>query len=451
VRLARVLGPALVAASACGLADRGTLPPEGQVVLYVTTDAVLPDPVGTPNGAVGLFDRLSIEIFPAGATEPCAGCARVFAIDAKMVDDGRASMGWVPRPGAPAARARIRLFRTQGAEIVEPRPPSTLETVIALPAVGAEGIVEVTAELPTATLGAPVGTLDAPAPARAGRAPRGLVGTFEAERRRPCKGELREGEVCVPGGAYWMGQPRVALAFPGTDRAIERLVVVSPFILDAAEVTVKRFRASNLADGVVGPGTHRLTPDCNYEDFETDRDEHPVNCISRVQAALYCEKQGARLPSEAEWEWVATGLGRHERYPWGEEPPGCADAVFGRQKQNAESPLYSVCLPRTGTEPVGTSARDRVVVPGSGVIVDLAGNVSEWVRDDYNEEWEPCWAAPPFILLDPVCAAKSNRFAIRGGNYRSEVNAMEVKVRSQIGQASERPLSMGFRCARASE
>ena len=110
---------AIAAPSACGLADRPELPPEGQVVLYVTTDAVLPAPPSETNGTAGLFDRLSIEIFPPGESTPCAGCARQFSIDSRSVDEGRTSMGYVPRPGTSGTRARVRIYRTLGAEIVE--------------------------------------------------------------------------------------------------------------------------------------------------------------------------------------------------------------------------------------------------------------------------------------------------------------------------------------------
>ena len=437
---------------ACALADRPTLPPEGQIVLYVTTDAVLPAPPSEPNSAPGLFDRLSIEIFPPGETAPCAGCVRQFSIDSRAVDEGRVSMGYLPRPGVSGSRARVRLFRTRGAEIVGARATSTLETVIALPVVGADGITEVTAVLETASLGAPVGTLDAPSPPRPGKPAPGLVGTWEAARRSACTGPTHSGEVCVGGGAFWLGEPVVALPFPDQKHGLEHLVAVSPFYLDTAEVTVKSFREAGLADGI-GPGRVRIDAECNYSELEGTRESYPVNCISRDMAQAYCATKGGRLPTEAEYEYVATAFGRFDRYPWGSEPPRCGDAIFGRAVAVTSTATSSACAPAKGTAAVGTSARDRIAVPGGGEIVDLAGNVSEWTADDYAEESEPCLTPP--ILLDPRCkmtGAGTKSWSARGANYASELNAVNVKLRYKYEiRADDRPRSTGLRCARTIE
>src|SRR5205085_12010420 len=57
-----LVGLAVACAGACS--DRPQLPPIGQVILYVTTDTLLPGPPGDATAPPGLFDRLSIEIFP---------------------------------------------------------------------------------------------------------------------------------------------------------------------------------------------------------------------------------------------------------------------------------------------------------------------------------------------------------------------------------------------------
>jgi formylglycine-generating enzyme required for sulfatase activity len=58
---------------------------------------------------------------------------------------------------------------------------------------------------------------------------------------------------------------------------------------------------------------------CNNPEYPV-RVNHPRNCVTWPQAHTYCEAQGLRLPTEAEWERapVATRAGCT---PWGNEPP----------------------------------------------------------------------------------------------------------------------------------
>ena len=49
------------------------LPPEGQLLLTVVTDAPLPPPTGFGDGPPALFDRLRFDIVPPGRSEPCDG------------------------------------------------------------------------------------------------------------------------------------------------------------------------------------------------------------------------------------------------------------------------------------------------------------------------------------------------------------------------------------------
>lgn len=420
------------------------LPPEGQVLLYVDTDAWLPDP-RDPTRAP-LFDRLRIELFEPGASAPCEGCTREFGVDHPTVLEGQASVGVVPRIGESGYRARVRLYRAGGADLVEPRPTSTLEAVVRLPVTKAEGIVEAHVVLRTDDLGTPQGTLDSPLDAVSGPAPGGLAGTWAADIRRGCSGAPGEGEVCVPGSAYWMGDLTLGDTYGSTSS--ERLAVISPFYLDATEVTVIGWRATKMTS--IGNLLSHSTanPECNYSIQPSERDTYPVNCVTREAAEAFCAMKGARLPTEAEFELVASAR-RSAHAVWGDDPATCGDAVFGRSNDVGVPASTKECVALgTGSTSVGSGALDRLSLEG-GTILDLAGNVSEWMADAWAEQGEPCWSAP--ILRDPRCTTegKPDGYVIRGASYNHAGSNLRAALRARV-DSEGKPLSViiGFRCLR---
>lgn len=430
---------ALLLLTACG---EPALPPEGQLVVYFDTDAPVP---GSPQAP--LFDRLRIEVFPEGASEPCVGCTRELAIDIAIFAEARASIGIVPEPGDHAL-VRARLYRHGGAASGEPRPRSTLETVARLPTVGAEGIVEATVRLSTASLGVPQGSLEAPLDAAPGRPAGDWVGSYDGAAIRDCGAAPEPGQACVPGGAFFMGDPVFELsAVPDMGGQAERLVIVSPFYLDTTEVTVAAFRASGLArlaPGGKSDNPHEAEtgiPGCVYTSAPSDADPLPVNCISWDLAAEYCASLDKRLPSEAELELAMSGLGR-SRFVWGDAPPGCLDAIYGRT-----GPCVAF---GSGTTPAGIAERDRLEL-STGIVLDLAGNLHEWAADRWNRDAEACWQ--PLIVVDPICDLSSpsdgDGRSIRGGAFNSDAIGTAAALRYRLFNETQAVAAdLGFRCAR---
>lgn len=105
--------------------------------------------------------------------------------------------------------------------------------------------------------------------------------------------------------------------------------------------------------------------------YPLERANHPVWSVPAEAADAYaawlCEATGRRfrLPTEAEWEYAASG-GADVEYPWG-------DAFDPRAANTVEAgPLSTTPV---GIFPLGRSAFG---------IDDLAGNVEEYVADDYR-------------------------------------------------------------------
>ncbi len=460
IRVVCIVAASATAGLSCGVFDHDPLPPEGQVVLGITTDAWLPRGAGEAYEPVpknALFERLRIELFAPGETTPCTECFRDFGIDHRTINEGRASIGFVPRPGVSGYRARVRLYHSGASEsAAEPRESSSIVTVVSLPAVGADGIVEVHVTLRTDDLSKPRGTLEAPVEPESGPAPLGLAGTWHNDVVRDCAEPARPGEACVPGGAFWSGDPGFAVPF-------ERLVAVSPFYIDKHEATCGEVRASGLAFLDVmalkaDPYLYSADPAkqihyCTYTQNPTDKEDLPVNCVTRDLALRFCEKRGATLVTEAQYEFVA-GARRNATFPWGEGAASCADAVFGRSYETTKPPEFRMCASvGIGVAKPGSGRLDRVTMPDGNEIVDLAGNLTEWLLDTYQTTDEPCFASNPGV--DPVCKDKStrepDRLSVRGNPWTDPGGTLlRAAVKTSASSAAPQNPRVGFRCGRPS-
>ncbi|HEY8076016.1 MAG TPA: formylglycine-generating enzyme family protein [Labilithrix sp.] len=448
----------LFALAACGSREIVN-PPPGEVLLHVDTDAPLPAAAGEalpPDAPPPLFDRMRVEIFAPGATSPCDGCTNEFALDVDLVGGGLASFGVAPPPHQAGWRARVRMFL--GALLGsdgEPIPLATVETVVGLPPVDDQGTIDVSLVLSVEGVGRPVGTLDAPAdPTIAAPAP-SLVGTWPGAMRVSCNGSPRAGEACVPGGAFWMGTNDTLLdALSDQDELGPHLVVLSPFFLQKREATVGDMRAAGVAPFTMWSGSlsgNGIQDYCTFSKTPGNRESLPANCVAWADAEKTCQASGAKLPTEAQYEYVASGLlGR--RFPWGEDPPeACSDAVYGRAGyglfQASEAPCKPASAPG-GVTIAGQGKRDRVVLE-SGTITDLAGNVAEWALDTWNRHDEKCWTATG-VYRDPLCTRASRDpydHAARGGEWLVLGGELTRTARAAAASVVATP-EVGFRCAR---
>lgn len=467
----RAVAPLVVVALAsCGRHEAETLPPYGQLVVYIDTDAPLPAAPGEslgPDDPTPLFDRLRVEVIRPGESTPCSDCTHEFDVDRTLFAARRASIGITPPVGASGYLVRARLFRAAHVDLGEPRREAALDTTAKMPPIAPEGITAVTIVLRTDDVARPVGSLASPVAPADGAPSTTLVGSWPGARRVPCAGPAVDGEVCVPGGAYWMGNPLARLATMPGDKMTLRLVTLSPFFLDLREVVVGEFRASGLAktadpiryDPTNGQGGQIVR--CTYVDAPGDNDQLPVTCLSWERAEQFCEQRGGALPTEAQYQYVASAFAS-QLFPWGDDLPGCSDAVYARARNFTNPDLRCA---GAWVEPAGSGRRDRLAIAGKEIL-DLAGNVAEHVRDVWNLSTESCWGTG--LFHDPVCNAPSadplaNGSHTRvGGSFLDYAGALAATVRRPYVDFSKVvPRSVatelniaaaltqtGFRCAR---
>lgn len=175
---------------------------------------------------------------------------------------------------------------------------------------------------------------------------------------------------------------------------------------------------------------------------EPGRGQHPMNCVTYEEAEHYCEWQGGKLPSDAEWEFAAAGVNGRS-FPWGSRSPSptLVNACGGECKHwygslglqaVFEGVMYGGSDGYAGTAPVG-SFPDGTTPEG---IVDLIGNVAEWTSGRV-------------AVYDnaPGEEAVAASHVVRGGAFTSSLAALVPPVLRRYLRAGERDRGVGFRCA----
>jgi formylglycine-generating enzyme required for sulfatase activity len=135
-----------------------------------------------------------------------------------------------------------------------------------------------------------------------------------------------------------------------------------------------------------------------------ERDGHPAVHVAHEDALAYATWAGARLPTEAEWEYAARGGLDRAPFTWGDEArPG--GRIMANTWDGPDFPWRS-----TGesgwlrTSPVGA-------FPANGFgLVDMAGNVWEWTDDWWT-------AAHPSDAAKPCCVPQNPRGGEEDGSY----------------------------------
>jgi iron(II)-dependent oxidoreductase len=119
--------------------------------------------------------------------------------------------------------------------------------------------------------------------------------------------------VALPGGEFLMGSDNSPGAQP------VHSVTVGAFEMSRTEITVAQYRRC-ISAGVCPDRDWPASGLCNVSHI--DREQHPVNCIRWRDASAFAAWAGARLPTEAEWEYAARSGGQAWDYPWGDESAG---------------------------------------------------------------------------------------------------------------------------------
>lgn len=243
---------------------------------------------------------------------------------------------------------------------------------------------------------------------------------------------------------------------------------VSDFRLDTYEATVGRFRAfvnagmgTSAAAPEPGAGAHDRIPGSGWDptwntslainteelvaalhcsstyqtwrDAPTANDNQPMNCLTWYEAMAFCIWDGGYLPTEAEWNYAASGGSDQRPYPWASDGSTAVDCTYADY----------TCVEgvKGGTNRVGSESPKGDGLWGQA---DLAGNVSEWNLDWLTDIYQGSSCSDCANLTDAT--SRTSR-VYRGGAFADAASSLRVARRTG-GDPVKRSHAVGVRCAR---
>jgi formylglycine-generating enzyme required for sulfatase activity len=222
--------------------------------------------------------------------------------------------------------------------------------------------------------------------------------------------------VVVPPGSYMMGDET------GTRQnevPRHRVYIERPFAVSQHEITLGEFELFTSSTGRV-KRTGQLSKKAGS----------PVRGVAWIDAVAYTQWLSAltghdyRLPTEAEWEYVARA-GSTTSYPWGDSISAdyVACEACGDKKQKLED---------TGQFP-----------PNEFGLFDVSGNVWEWVADC----WHPEYSGAPTDSGAWMSPGDCNLRMLRGGSAKSTADQLRTSFRTASNPIQRGEL-VGFRVVR---
>jgi formylglycine-generating enzyme required for sulfatase activity len=218
------------------------------------------------------------------------------------------------------------------------------------------------------------------------------------------------GMVLVRASDFVMGKDGDA------DHSPAHTVHIHEFYLDAREVTNAQYQEYCETTG------KKLPEFWGMEEFHSGPDfpDYPVVGVSWLEARAYAQWRGARLPTEAEWEYAARGGLVGKNYSHGDT---LDPAVY---QQGEMMPVASF-------------------PPNGFGLHDMTRNVVEWVNDWYDADYYDSSPAenPP--------GPEGGKFrVIRGGGWHTGPYCSRLYIRTAL-QSNWVDFNVGFRCARHKE
>ena len=231
--------------------------------------------------------------------------------------------------------------------------------------------------------------------------------------------------VLIPSGTFTMGSPPDE-PHRGSSEVEHRVSINRPFYMQTTEITLKQWRS------IMGK---RLLVRRKGSDNMPVTQVSWFDCMEFIKRLNRMGEGKYRLPTEAEWEYVARA-GTQTAYFWG-DTIDCEKAMFGNN-----SLKYNVCQLYIQSIGLGIDrpAPVKSYQPNRWGMHDMHGNVWEWCVDWYGD-----YARNP--VTDPRGPDSGSMRIRRGGSWYKQGHACRSANRS-FGHPATRYRTTGFRLIR---
>ena len=222
--------------------------------------------------------------------------------------------------------------------------------------------------------------------------------------------------IYIPAGEFIMGSVKYDRDLE-TNEVPQHTVYLDAFWISQTQVTNAMY-ALCVADGVCEYSANKKT---NPRYLDPAYADHPVVYISWQAAMDYCTWSGGRLPTEAEWEKAARGT-EGQKYTWGNTSPTLTQV----NANNVIGDTTSV-----GQYPEGASVYG---------VLDMGGNVREWIWDWYDPYYYQYSPAS-----NPMGPNSGEKKVLKGASY-SDIYRF-IRPANRLAHDPTSPgINRGFRC-----
>jgi formylglycine-generating enzyme required for sulfatase activity len=231
----------------------------------------------------------------------------------------------------------------------------------------------------------------------------------------------------VPGGKFQMGSPDTESGRKNDEQ--QHWVTLDPFLIARTECTQKAWaKIANV----------KSTTESGQKSFQYEGSgQLPVNGFSPADVDTWCIAAGLMLPTEAQWEYMCRA-GTSTPWTMGARKTevsqfanvGSADCPQSWIDMNLTEPWHD----GYGVEP----AQVMTFKHNAYGLFDVHGNLSEWVRDNYDS-----YSVPTNPKTGHRLGSSNDRIA-RGGNGGGTANHARSATRLNVGTGVSPGGNKGF-------